>query len=203
MPARGGGVPDPASAAGGGPRPRMGPSVQRFPSGKACFLWKTMRAGTPRSAVPLPSARLPGPAASPRPAPGPGHPQADCAPNRLRARLLGLCPGLARCCPATGGTRQDAQSQGVQPSWGRGDFAPPLPPACCQPPCNNEDASNGAVPPRHAVPPLCPVPTALAWPQGCGEGQWWSPSFLLLLLPLGLFFHKGLLKHKQPPPRSS
>lgn len=49
----------------------------------------------------------------------------------------------------------------------------------------------------HGMGPLgCPV--AGPGSPGCWRGPAVGSAFLLLLLPLGLFFHKGLLKHKQP-----
>lgn len=226
-----GGGPDPASAARGGPRPRTGPCVQRLPSGEACFLWKMKRAGTLRSAVPLPNARLPRPHC--RPTTGPGR---DRGTPRLSAPQTGSVPtswgragGLPRCPPGCWGTQQDAQPQGGQPGFGGRIFLSPLPLVCSQPHLQQQGCKRrGRATPLPPVTPCHPsapchgpagrtwdprgaprqaatvaVLAALAQLWGRGEGQWWALSFLLvvvllLLLPLELFFHKGLLKHKQP-----
>lgn len=148
-----GGGPDPASAARGGPRPRTGPCVQRLPSGEACFLWKMKRAGTLRSAVPLPNNR---------PRPGPGHPQAECPPNWLRAHLLGPCRGAATLPPGVLGHPAGCPAPGG-PAWLRGeDFPlPPSPRLQPTPPATAGMQAKGSCHPAatcHPVPPLCPVP---------------------------------------------
>lgn len=49
----------------------------------------------------------------------------------------------------------------------------------------------------HGMGPLGCTMAGLGSP-GCWQGPAVGSAFLLLLLPPGLFFHKGLLKHKQP-----
>lgn len=152
--------PDSASAARGGPRPHAGPSVQRLPSGDACFLWKTKRAGTLRSAVPLPNACLLQPCCGPT-----ASPSWDQGTPRLstpRISSVSISWGHARgwhAAPRVLGHPEGCPVPGG-PAWLRGGFARPLPPVCNQPPCNNGDASEGNVLPR------CPVP----WPRRQGMG---------------------------------
>lgn len=141
-----------------------GALCSKAPFGRSLFPLEDETGRHPEECCP-PAKRPPPPAPlSPhnRPRPGPGHPQAECPPNWLRAHLLGPCRGAATLPPGVLGHPAGCPAPGG-PAWLRGeDFPlPPSPRLQPTPPATAGMQAKGSCHPAatcHPVPPLCPVP---------------------------------------------